>query len=285
MKIGPQSRPSPSRPSWIGWLAGCLLGTLVTVDASLAQPPAPPVVAGIDHVEFFVTDLERSLSFYRHLFGADIWKNRQTERRYLPLGKAFMALEQRDMARMDHVCFGIREFDVVDLHRYLDEKALVWQDYPSGRDLRVDDRNGTRVQMAAADGWEGISTATAAPEARPAIGASLFHPLAIDEIYITVANLEVDSLHYARLIGKSGVPQAGSLWFDLGSSRLRLSQAPVGQSPGVNYFSVLVSNTDLEAAAEAVFKAGGIIENILPNGFSFWDPDGMRVEIHMAGQF
>ena len=32
-------------------------------------------------------------------------------------------------------------------------------------------------------------------------------------------------------------------------------------------------------------KAGGIIENILPNGFSFWDPDGMRVEIHVANQF
>jgi hypothetical protein len=28
-----------------------------------------------------------------------------------------------------------------------------------------------------------------------------------------------------------------------------------------------------------VFAAGGIIENILPNGFSFWDPDGIRVVV------
>ena len=35
----------------------------------------------------------------------------------------------------------------------------------------------------------------------------------------------------------------------------------------------------MDAAADAVFAAGGIIENILPNGFSFWDPDGIRVVV------
>ncbi|MES2606043.1 MAG: VOC family protein [Pseudomonadota bacterium] len=272
-----------------GWqrrqLLGVLLGTVMGALAPVTKAQTPPAVTGIDHVEFFVTDLERSLTFYRHLFGQEVWKNRQTERRYMPLGSAFMALEQRDAARVDHVCFGIKDFDIARLHQYLDEQALAWQDYPSGNDLRVDDRNGTRVQLARDEAWDSLTRDTASLETRPAGPEPLFHPLAIDEVYITVANLEVDSLHYARLIGKTGLLQAGSLWFDLGGSRLRLSQAPVGQKPGVNYFSVLVSTTDLEAAAEAVFAAGGIIENILPNGFSFWDPDGMRVEVHMAGQF
>src|SRR5690606_12854984 len=98
--------------------------------------------------------------------------------------------------------------------------------------------------------------------------------------------LEVDSLFYARLLDRTGTLQAGSLWFELGGgARLRLTQAPAGQAAGLNYFSILVSNTDMEAAAEAVFAAGGIIETILPNGFSFWDPDGHRVLVRTAGMF
>ena len=56
-----------------------------------------------------------------------------------------------------------------------------------------------------------------------------------------------------------------------------LNQTPVGQAAGIAYLSLLVSNTDMNEAAEAVFAAGGIIESFLPNGFSFWDPDGIRV--------
>jgi hypothetical protein len=89
-------------------------------------------------------------------------------------------------------------------------------------------------------------------------------------------------LFYSRLLHQTGTLQAGSLWFDIGNARLRLAQTPVGQSSGVSYFAVLVSNTDLGAAAEAVFAAGGIIENILPDGFSFWDPDGHRVLVRTA---
>jgi hypothetical protein len=53
----------------------------------------------------------------------------------------------------------------------------------------------------------------------------------------------------------------------------------------VGYFSVLITNTDLEAAANAVFAAGGIIETLFPNGFSFWDPDGLRVLVHTTPMF
>lgn len=251
--------------------------------APLVRAGDAPAYAGIDHVEFFVSDLERSLVFYTRLFGTAVWKHRQVDRHYLLLGDSYMALEQQPNARVDHLCFGIDAFDIGNVHRWLDLQALAWQDYPSGRDLRVDDRDGTRVQLAADGTWDTLSqgSVVTVPRSGP---AALFHPLALDEVYITVSNLEVDSLHYARLLGKTGRLQAGSLWFDIGDARLRLSQSPVGQKSGVNYFSVLVSNIDLEAAADAVFKAGGIIENILPNGFSFWDPDGLRVEIHVAPQ-
>jgi hypothetical protein len=149
----------------------------------------------------------------------------------------------------------------------------------------VDDRDGTRTQLAQSNTWKQLSQTTASPQSYPQDEAPVFRPLAIDEIFISVTNLEVDSLFYSRLLNQTGTLQAGSLWFNIGNARLRLTQTPVGQAPGVNYFAIRVSTTDLGAAAEAVFAAGGIIETILPDGFSFWDPDGHRVLVRTAMLF
>lgn len=256
--------------------------TFIGPGITQAQAVNEPQYAAIDHVEFFVTDLDRSLQFYTRVFGNDLWKNNQTERRYLMLGNSYMALEQRDAAQMDHVCFGINDFDIAAVHDFLRLQEIMWQDYPSGNDLRVDDRDGTRTQLAQNGTWKQLSQTTASRQDYPVTDDPVFKPLAINEVFISVTNLEVDSLFYSRLLHQTGTLQAGSLWFNVGNARLRLTQTPVGQSSGINYFAVLVSNTDLGAAAEAVFAAGGIIETILPDGFSFWDPDGHRVLVRTA---
>lgn len=258
---------------------------LLLLGGNGAAAQTGPRYAALDHIEFFVTDLDRALTFYSRVFGNEVWKNRQTERRYLRLGNSYLALEQRATPSIDHVCLGIEGFDIDAVHAFLDGQGLMWQDYPSGRDLRVEDRNGIRTQLARNNTWADLAQNTAAPEPRQQDGAPIFRPLALDEIHLMVTSLEVDSLFYARLLNQTGTLQAGSLWYTLGSGRLRISQTPVGQTPGVNYFSVLVSNTDLETAAEAVFAAGGIIETILPNGFSFWDPDGHRVQVRTTSLF
>lgn len=256
------------------------LAFLLLIYALPLNAQQAPAYTGIDHVEFFVADLERSVAFYTRLFGTDLWKNNRTERRYLRLGSSYIALEEQETARIDHVCFAAEDFDIDAMHGWLEAQGIPWQDYPSGRDLRVDDRDGIRTQIAQANTWEQISTDTASPEAPPAdAGKAIFEAYAIDELFLTVTNLEVDSLFYSRLLDQTGTLQAGSLWFRLGAARLRLTQTAVGQSSGVSYFAVHVAFTDMEAAADAVFAAGGIIENILPNGFSFWDPDGIRVVV------
>ncbi|MEY4640408.1 MAG: Glyoxalase/Bleomycin resistance protein/Dioxygenase superfamily [Pseudomonadota bacterium] len=261
---------------------------LVTLGFPLRAQPAPEYAA-IDHVEFFVADLSRSLDFYTRVFGSDLWKNTQSERRYLQLGQSYIALEQlpseqNDTVRVDHICFGIRDFAIDAMHAWLDAQDIPWQDYPSGRDLHVDDNNGIRTQLAQSPTWQQLSASTAAPEPRDASGgAPIFDALAIDEVFLMVDDLEVDSLFYSRLLNVTGALQQGSLWYAVGTARLRLTQAPVGQIPGVNYFAVRVAATDMEAAADKVFAAGGIVETILPNGFSFWDPDGLRVVVRTLG--
>jgi catechol 2,3-dioxygenase-like lactoylglutathione lyase family enzyme len=258
----------------------CLPLLLLLLCASPSRAQSAPEYASIDHVEFFVTDLDRALAFYTKLFGSDLWKNNRTERRYLRLGASYLALEQQDSVRIDHLCFGVEDFDIANAHAWLDSQGIPWQDYPSGRDLRVDDRDGIRTQLAQRDTWEQLAGTTASPESASAGSTKpIFEAYAIDEIFLSVTNLEVDSLFYSRLLNQTGTLQTGSLWFKVGPARLRLTQAPVGQEPGVGYFAVHVAYTDMEAAADAVFAAGGIIENILPNGFSFWDPDGLRVVV------
>jgi catechol 2,3-dioxygenase-like lactoylglutathione lyase family enzyme len=256
---------------------------LLTFCALPLRAQEAPDYTGIDHVEFFVADLERSLDFYMRVFGAELWKNRQTERRYLQLGQSYLALEARALApgapHIDHICFGADDFDIDAAHRWLTAQSIPWQDYPSGRDLRVDDRDGIRSQLAGAHGWEALTASTAERENRASPGAPIFEAYAIDEIALSVTNLEVDSLFYSRLLDQTGSLQQGSLWFRVGNARLRLTQTPVGQKSGVSWFAVHVAFTDMEAAADAVFAAGGIIENILPNGFSFWDPDGVRIVV------
>lgn len=247
-----------------------------------AQAQTEPDYAEIERVELAVSDLERSLQFYTRLFGTDLWKHNQSERRYLMLGNSYMALEQDEPARLDRISFGIADFDIAAAHAFLGMQGLAWRDHPNGNELQVDDRDGTRIQLTQNNSWNQLSQTSATPQDYATAAAPVFKPLAIDEVFISVTNLEVDSLFYSRLLHQTGTLQAGSLWFDVGNARLRLAQTPVGQTSGVNYFAVLVSNTDLDAAAEAVFAAGGIIETILPNGFSFWDPDGHRVLVHTA---
>jgi catechol 2,3-dioxygenase-like lactoylglutathione lyase family enzyme len=271
-------------------VTGTRMAFMLAVSILLAAPgPATgqvaPVYSGVDHIEFFVTDLQRSVAFYTRLFGNDLYKHRQTERRYLTIGQHYLAIEEGASARVDHVCFGIGNFDINAVHGYLDSQSIPWQDYPSGRDLRVDDRDGTRTQLGRENSWEIMLENSVVKQDWPQDRPPVFNALSLDEIFITVTNMEVDSLFYARLLNQTGTLQAGSLWFKVGNTRMRLTQAAPGQAPGINYFSVLVSNTDLDAAAEAVFAAGGIIETILPNGFSFWDPDGHRVLVRTAGLY
>jgi hypothetical protein len=101
-----------------------LLCSALLHTSQLHAQPAPEYVA-IDHVEFFVTDLDRSLAFYTTVFGADLWKNNQTPRRYLMLGNSYLTLEERDSAHVDHICFGINNFAIADVHMFLDMQGIL----------------------------------------------------------------------------------------------------------------------------------------------------------------
>lgn len=263
-------------------IAGAWL-LLLTAHA-LAQPAPTPDFSGFDHLTLEVSDADRSREFYTRLFGADVWQGGGDGDQYLVLGNAYLRLHEAPQARVTQVGIGVENFSLEPVKGFLDREGLKWQEDTRLPALSVEDRDAVRTRLLGKDSWDRLRAAdmirSDTIEADP-----IFKALLLDEVGISVTNLEVDSLFYARLLGRTGTLQAGSLWYTFGSSRLRLSQTPVGQQSGVGYFAILISNADLEEAANAVFAAGGIIETLLPNGFSFWDPDGLRVIVHTTPMF
>lgn len=256
----------------------CLLLSLSP--SAPAQDRPGPEFNGIDHAQLQVSSAEEAHSFYQQLFGeASVVPGPEGER-FLLLGNSFLSLREARETGVAHIALRLEEFDQASLGAYLD-----MQEIPSrASDEAVAVADTDRIVTMLVDRRRLDELSLRAEEAGEKAGAGIFRPLMLDEVHITVSDMEVDSLFYSRLLGSSGQLQAGSLWFRIGHARLRLSQAPVGHEAGINYISVLVSNTDLDAAAESVFEAGGLIENILPNGFSFWDPDGLRIVIRTANQ-
>src|SRR5499427_3307977 len=79
----------------------------------------------VDHVSLAVGDIDKSLIFYRSLFGNEVLKDSRTPRRYLRLGPSYMAIAPAaagEAKRIDHFALGIENFDATSMKSAL-EKA------------------------------------------------------------------------------------------------------------------------------------------------------------------
>ena len=99
--------------------AGAFAGGFAARRAAAADPGLH--FTGLDHVEFTVSDVEKSLAFYVQIFGNTVMKNKQTTRRYLKLGGCYIAMDkaqnnQADAIRVDHYCAGIEGFNICLLY-------------------------------------------------------------------------------------------------------------------------------------------------------------------------
>lgn len=258
-----------------------LRGSLVLLLAIVAVAPRidareGPPLAGIDQVRLGVSDRARSVAFHAALFGADLRED-SNGGIALHLGDSILLLQVAEQAGVLLQGFAL-EGTTAGLLPTLTEQGLPAQEQGDGSVL-LRDGDGMHSRLGLALAWEDLAPSTwPVQQSKP-----VFQPLLIDELALNVTNMQVDSMFYARLLGQTSTAVAGSQFFRIGNhARLRLGQTAVGQPAGFNYFSVLVANTDMEAAAEAVFRAGGIVESFLPNGFSFWDPDGLRIVVRTA---
>jgi hypothetical protein len=258
-----------------------LIALLCCLSGNTLQAQTPQY-SNFAAVEIQVSELSSSYRFHTRLFGNEAVPSNSSQTRELRLGTGVLLMTQAAQGSIASVIFGVEGFDLPAASRYFQAQGINSRALPDSV-LQATDHNGIRIGLVDSHQYDRLPVPDGSVQS--AGESPIFLPLMLDEIHISVANLEVDSLFYSRLLGYSGQNQAGSLWYSIGPARLRLSQTPVGQTPGIQYIAILASNTDLEAAAEAVFAAGGIIETILPNGFSFWDPDGLRMLVRTTAMY
>jgi catechol 2,3-dioxygenase-like lactoylglutathione lyase family enzyme len=249
-----------------------MLAVMGAAAAQRALGQSPLKFRGLDHIEFTVADVERSTNFYAQLFGgADVMKNRTTTRRYIKLGASYMAIDKADAPRIDHVCLGVENFNIDEVHAFLTAKGLTYRDYPSGRDTGVNDPDGTRLQLSSADGWTSLAAQTASPEPHELAVPQLFKPIEMTESLIDVSGLSLRR-HYELLTGDSTRP----LTFRVGRGRIQLRPGPV---PGFQQFTVLVQPFDTAGAAHTLESLGARVLDSTATSVNFFAPVGSWVEV------
>ena len=264
---------------------GLLTALWATRGVNAADPPL--AFAALDHLEFTVSDVQKSLAFYARIFGNAVMRNNQTTRRYINLGSAYIALDKAaptDQAkpRVDHFCAGIDGFDVAAVHQFLQDSGIAYRDFPSGKDLAVTDPDGIRTQLAASHGWEQLKTGTASPESLPA-AAPIFHATGLDHILLNVSDVEKSAAFYQKIFGPVTRRNNNRTWFQAGKSRIGLLKTPEGQRAGVNHYCVSTEAFDYDAAVKQLATAGATVETPeIADAPEFRDPDGFLIQVQAA---
>lgn len=255
-------------------IAGALLA-----GARIRAADAPLAFVELDHVEFTVSDVEKSRAFYARIFGNTVMKNNQTTRRYIRLGSAYMALDKAQQIRVDHYCAGIGGFDIAAVHAFLQESGVPYRDFPSGKDLAVTDSDGIRTQLAASGGWDQLKNGTASPE--PVTGGDpIFHATGLDHILLNVSEPEKSATFYEKIFGPVTRRNNNRIWFQAGKSRIGLLQTPAGARAGVNHYCVSAAAFDYETAVKRLEEAGAKVQTPEVAGApEFRDPDGFLVQV------
>jgi catechol 2,3-dioxygenase-like lactoylglutathione lyase family enzyme len=252
-------------------------GALALRKAAAAETDLP--FTSIDHVEFLVSDAEKSAAFYARVFGNTVLKNNKTTRRYVKIGASYLAMDKGEV-RVDHFCAGIPGFQVAGVHSYLDGKGIAYRDFPSGKDLAVADPDGTRLQLATDNGWAQLLGGTASPETMPMSSEPVFRAVGIDHILLNVSDPEKSAAFYEKILGPVTQRNNNRIWFQAGTGRIGLLKTPAGEKAGVNHYCVSVEKFDYDTAVKKLQQAGVKLDKPeIAGSPDLRDPDGYRVQV------
>jgi catechol 2,3-dioxygenase-like lactoylglutathione lyase family enzyme len=243
--------------------------------------PAAPEFASLDHIEFYVSNAERSRDFFLRAFGGEL--RLRNGKRYLRLGSSYMAFEgPRGTAAagtVDHFSVAIRKLEMPALHSYLEQRGVAYQDYPSGRDTGITDADGIRTQLSPENGWGLLDPSRFLPEATPIQDEPVFRAASLDHVLLNVANLETSVAFYQRFLGRPSSVN-NQIWFQLGPSRVGLIQTAAGSRPGVNRFCVSAAPFDRDGAGRKLQQLGAKTgEADAGDAIEFRDLDGLTIQV------
>ena len=260
-------------------------GAALRLEAALA-------VAGIDHVNIHVPDVQRSADFYIRLFGADVSRAPNAKAQtansaspsgvlwFIRLGRSFLAISPLPAGEgpgLDHFSFGIEGFKGDVVKPQLAGLNQQWPDSPANN-LWIKDPAGRVIQLNAPGDPSRVPGAGvgAVPVEAPG-GAKrqpAFQATRITLLTIAVRQLEPSATYYRNLLGTQN-EQAQKGRFRVGDGQLML-----GAASGGDYFCVGVRGFD-PAVAETKLKNLGMKADMTRDkrAVAFRDLDGIPVQI------
>jgi len=260
-----------------------ILGFLGAGSVVLRRPGTEdqtPAFSALDHIEFYVSNVEKSRDFFVRVFGNTL--RSRNNKRYLKLGATYMAFEQpraNGEIRVDHTSIAIKGLDMPKLHAFLEQRDIAYQDYPSGRDTAVVDADGIRLQLSPENGWSLLNPANFLPEEVAMSEEPIFHPAGMDHVVLNVKEPEKSVAFYQKFLG-APVRNNNRIWFQTGASRIGLRQMSAGQQPGVYYFCVTAADFNAETATRRLQQIGAKIEAPESAGtIRFRDLDGGLIQV------
>jgi catechol-2,3-dioxygenase len=137
-----------TRRQLVGRMVGLVAAAAGVVNAGTAAEPEASTFQAreLNHIALRVTDIDRSVRFYRHHLGLRVL-SRGTSTAFLDCGPHFVALFRRDEPGMDHYCYTIDGYDQKDAAGRLRAVGLE-PELVSDR-IYFRDPDGLRVQLAA----------------------------------------------------------------------------------------------------------------------------------------
>jgi catechol 2,3-dioxygenase-like lactoylglutathione lyase family enzyme len=240
---------------------------------------SPPEFAALDHIEFYVSNLDKSRDFFARLFGNTLLKNSSASKKYLKLGSSYMAFAVGPIS-VDHFSCSIKNVDMAKVHAHLEAQGIPYRDYPSGRDTAVLDPDGTRTQLSPENGWSLFAPPNFTPESYAMTQEPIFKPTGIEHILLNVSDPEKAAAFYEKIFGPVTLRNNNRIWFQVGASRLGLLKTPEGQKAGVNHYGVQAVAFDYDDVVKKLLAMGAKVEPAEVAGApSFRDPDGALLQV------
>src|SRR4051812_17024195 len=166
---------------------------------------APLEFDAVDHIEFYVSQVERTRDFFAAVFGNTVLKNASASKSYVRIGSAYLAFERPRAAggliTTDHVSVAIRNIEMARVHAALDLRGIAYRDYPSGRDTAIVDGDGFRTQLSPENGWSFLKPPTFATDTVVLPEQSVFRPTGIEHVLLNVADPETSARFYEKVFG------------------------------------------------------------------------------------
>ena len=258
--------------------------------ATHAQQPATTTaifqVHGLDHVSLSVADGQRTIDFYRPIFGQEIYLQPDGSGFLISLGgTAYLVINTRrnilPPGAVDHFSIGVKE-SREQVRSILVREGITFTDATYVRDQDgtvVQPSQSAQVNPALWSNFVSMTTKTAAVAGLEPV----FRPRGLDRVTVSVTNLDKSAELYRKLCGLEMRRTEGELVFAIGPSILVVREVRRGEHPGINNFSVLIDRYDHAEAARRMKALGPELQFEAARDVPYFtDPDGIVVYLAEA---